>query len=837
MKKNLKYLFPIAIFLFSIFKLKQELSLIGFKDIYRTIHDKSFTEISLLVISGLIGVAILCLYDVVLVRSLKIKPPHSQMLKISWISNALNNLIGFGGIVGASIRYNYFSQFTSEENKNTLKKSISLLLLSMITGVGVLSLLIISKVFTPTNLLDDKPFIKIALTVLAILLPIFIVATHVRPPVAEDRWLPVKYTVVSVLDYAYVGFIMFLALRFVGVEIDFWHMESVFIIATIAGLISMVPGGLGSFDVIFLLGMTRDLGRDEALVGLALIFYRLVYYIIPFLLGLILSLSTFQGVFKDKIQEQPVVIFSKEFGAIVFSLTKQRLQSISRLVLVFLFCLISFFYFQDSSVSILYNRGPRFEWLTILASTGYVVTSLMIIPNLIGIYRGSKEAYRLLWIQLIVLLLCQISLYVYDRYYFDIFFTSLLIISLSFFKRVIVCNVGVRSVIEKVIWVGTALVYLIQILYVVYLCEEYIPTKMAKIMWSIFAITLLYLIAMIAYRYYLRHKLSVKTEINTFKLSTDKSSYRQVLAEYSGTNLAHLGLLPANQTLTSEDLQMSAIYQENNHYIIILGDPFGDEAQTFTFIQQLDQLALSIGKQLIFYQTTPDNINIYNELKYKLFNLGEEGEIDLATFSITGNKGKIFRQLLNKQEARNLTFGIEPVDDNLLDELRVVSDAWLGDKKEMSFSIGNFDEEYIRASDCAVIRDEDKQVIGFATLMPTYSEGKLSVDLIRWQEQDKFSMMDLLYLDIMLWAQEQGYQTFVIGMAPLSSSYENTNSFLYAMTNSIYQNSSNFYSFKGLRHAKNKFKPIWYPKYLVYPQKMSLLQAVYQSYRFIHPNK
>jgi phosphatidylglycerol lysyltransferase len=71
-------------------------------------------------------------------------------------------------------------------------------------------------------------------------------------------------------------------------------MESVFIIAAIAGLISMVPGGLGAFDVVFLLGMTQQFDVSKSSVLLALVFYRLAYYILPFFLGLVLSISELQ---------------------------------------------------------------------------------------------------------------------------------------------------------------------------------------------------------------------------------------------------------------------------------------------------------------------------------------------------------------------------------------------------------------------------------------------------------------------------------------------------------------------------------------------------------------
>ena len=90
-------------------------------------------------------------------------------------------------------------------------------------------------------------------------------------------------------------------------------------------------------------------------------------------------------------------------------------------------------------------------------------------------------------------------------------------------------------------------------------------------------------------------------------------------------------------------------------------------------------------------------------------------------------------------------------------------------------------------------------------------------------------MMDALYLYSILWAKEQGYQKFNLGMAPFSSTYKNTinleNTFIY----SVYNNTQYLYSFKGLRKYKEKYKPQWAAKYLVYENKTWVLKNLYDS--------
>ena len=320
-------------------------------------------------------------------------------------------------------------------------------------------------------------------------------------------------------------------------------------------------------------------------------------------------------------------------------------------------------------------------------------------------------------------------------------------------------------------------------------------------------------------------------------MNASKETYKEIITTYTGSNLAHLGFLPANSVLNDTNLEVSCIYQENRTTILILGDPVGNHLQFIPFINNLHDYASQIGKELIFYQTSTDFIHIYTQLNYNLFNLGEEAEVDVTTFKITGNKGKVFRQLINKQENEEITFQVEESTPELINELQVISDAWLGDKKEMSFSLGDFNPTYLSQNAIATLRNNNGEAIAFASIMPTYVDNKISVDLIRWLDNPNIPMMDLLYLNLILWSKENDYTIFNLGMAPLSSSYNKSNDFLDTIVTSIYQNSSSLYSFKGLRQYKNKFKPNWYPRYLIYPKKLSVYQALLTSYRNIHPHR
>jgi phosphatidylglycerol lysyltransferase len=70
----------------------------------------------------------------------------------------------------------------------------------------------------------------------------------------------------------------------------------------------------------------------------------------------------------------------------------------------------------------------------------------------------------------------------------------------------------------------------------------------------------------------------------------------------------------------------------------------------------------------------------------------------------------------------------------------------------------------------------------------------------------------------MLWGKQQGYQWFNLGMAPLSGIENRPLAPMWnRVVNLAFHHSDHFYNFEGLRRYKEKFAPVWSPKYLASP--------------------
>ena len=93
--------------------------------------------------------------------------------------------------------------------------------------------------------------------------------------------------------------------------------------------------------------------------------------------------------------------------------------------------------------------------------------------------------------------------------------------------------------------------------------------------------------------------------------------------------------------------------------------------------------------------------------------------MSLDHVTLEGHAGKLTRQILRRAERDGVTFRVmqPPEIASRIDELAEISAAWLRAKEvtERQFSIGYFDDTYIRRFPCAVVESrEGGRLLAFA---------------------------------------------------------------------------------------------------------------------------
>ena len=82
----------------------------------------------------------------------------------------------------------------------------------------------------------------------------------------------------SVADLSLVAAVLYACLPHAS-AVGYPHVLAVYVLAFVAGLISHVPGGLGVFDAVVLVGLSTRLPADQILAGLLV--FRVVYQLVP----------------------------------------------------------------------------------------------------------------------------------------------------------------------------------------------------------------------------------------------------------------------------------------------------------------------------------------------------------------------------------------------------------------------------------------------------------------------------------------------------------------------------------------------------------------------------
>lgn len=307
------------------------------------------------------------------------------------------------------------------------------------------------------------------------------------------------------------------------------------------------------------------------------------------------------------------------------------------------------------------------------------------------------------------------------------------------------------------------------------------------------------------------------------------------LVEASPDTTARLALTGDKALLRSEEGDAFIMYGAEGRSFIAMGDPVGEREAGGALLWRFKEMADAADARAVIYHASPAWLTEYLDLGLSLLKMGEEARVQLPEFSLAGGKRRNLRQTHAKAVRDGLTFEIAqpPIADGLMRELQVISDAWLLEHggREKGFSLGRFDPEILGREPIALVRQEGR-IIGFANVW-TGGRTEASVDLMRHLPEAGHGVMDFMFVEMIGWAQAEGFTWFNLGMAPLAGLGDHRLAPLWHRIGAEFARRGNrFYGFEGLRAFKAKFDPVWTPRYLAAPPA-SMAAAIVDATRLI----
>lgn len=314
--------------------------------------------------------------------------------------------------------------------------------------------------------------------------------------------------------------------------------------------------------------------------------------------------------------------------------------------------------------------------------------------------------------------------------------------------------------------------------------------------------------------------LVVNYQKRTDKGMFDVTFVLSFIKKYGGNTLSHLLFLQDKQVYFAQNDSVLISYRKKGNKYIVLGDPIGDESRLEEGLDEFLDYAIEQRANPVFYQASERFMSFYRDRGYRFFKVGEEAKVCLENFTIEGKKSAKMRTTKNKFTREGYVFSVvyPPFSEELLKELRSVSDEWLAGRKEKSFSVSSFREDYVDLFPVSLLRNDTGELIAFASLPSDYNDAEtISIDLMRYTNNSPSGAMDMVFLSTILWAKEKGYAACSLGMSPLSNvGIQKGAPIKEKVARYAFLNGCKFYNFKGLRSYKAKFATEWTPRYIVY---------------------
>ncbi|WP_397536879.1 bifunctional lysylphosphatidylglycerol flippase/synthetase MprF [Rummeliibacillus pycnus] len=819
----LKIILPILLMIFAIHEIGKILGNVNGREIANKLESLDVRTVTLMAVIPLILVFPMFFYDYFIIKKLKLQRPLRRLMKESLIINSFSNLIGFGGLVGVLLRTHYFKK--KEVDSTTFFKTIASVTLFYLAGISLFTW-ILPIFYRDFPMFKDHKILVVAAGVIGLYVPFLIVKAIVQSikGTTTNRQVlgDVALLGVSILEWLGAFTFMMILVYMLHVPISIANIIPIFIVASCAGIVSMIPGGLGSFDLVFIWGAQSLQIPNESILVL-LLFYRIGYFVIPFLAGLVLFIRELWGKFNVGFNAIPRFFLEKT-------------SHILATALVFLAGLV----LLVSSVApgaierIRYAKELMAFPIVSISHQLAVATGFVLLALSNGISYKDKSSYRMtVFVLIFASALFIIKGIQYKQALFMLFVAGLLFLSRGRFYRESYIVTWGRSILNTIIILVILLLYIIIGLftnpYVKYSIPEklkpFLTTDSEDLFKSAF-MGLIVIIIVVIFEVSLR-KVTQYNKISSLDYEEEIFLH---LNKYGGKELSHLIFLHDKYVYWNKKKTVLFPYQEIADKLVVLGDLVGEKEDFEEAIEEFIAFADSYGYTPIFYEISDQFVPYLHGYGYRFFKLGEEGYIDLQ---------KEVNEVFHK-EGYSCEILHPPYSAEILNQLRSISDEWLDNRKEKGFSLGYFKEDYLQFTPLAVLRDNNFEIVAFANLIPLYDEEcTVTIDLMRSKKGElPDNAMDYLFLTIFSASKDQGFKRLNVGMTPLSqvgvSRFAGINE---KIGTQILVDGQDYYNFRDVQSFKEKFANDWQPKYLAYRKRVFLPFTILQIMMLIGDNK
>ncbi len=826
--------------------LRQELAGTGYHRLMLALQSMPTSQLAAALVTTIVAYLLLSWYDLLALRYIGAHINPLRVLLSSSLSYGISQTLGFPLLTGNAVRVRFWSSWglSTEEMARAAACVSATFTTGIVTVCGAALLIEPEGTLQLLHLPDALARASGAVLLLFTAAYIVWAARKTSAPIRVAGWefpvpslsLAVTQIAIALLDWTAAGLVLYVLLP-PGHVVEFVPFLGVFVLAQTVGVISHVPGGLGVFETLMVLALKPLIPAQETVV--TLLAYRAVYYLVPFI-GAVVTLLVME------------VVRQRERVPALIDKTQATIASVSqwaRVLQPLLPTAIGTSTFLGGMILLFSGATPaahgRVRTLTDVLPLGLVEFSHFI-ASVVGVgllilgwaLRRRLDAAWGLTVSLLCVGIVSSMLKGLD-YEEALALTAVLLVILparsAFYRKTALTSeplspgwiAGIVAVVGASIWVG-AFAYR-HLDYSTEMWWEFAargnaPRFLRATAGVVGAVLIFGVLRLLRHARY--------TPAAPSPADIDRAA---TIVHSVAWSTASLALLGDKSLLYNDDATAFVMYGVAGRSWIAMGDPVGPHEAGTEAAWRFKSEADAHGARPVFYQVGAERLPLYIDLGLTLLKLGEEAFVRLPEFSLSGADRRWMRRNLNDSEKAGMTFEVVPASDvpALLPTLRTISDEWLGTKsaREKGFSLGRFDEAYLKHFPMALVyapTESGREIVAFANLWCGVSGGEISPDLMRRSSHAPRGVMDFLFIQLLLWGKERGYSMANLGMAPLAGLASPTLARpelapLWSRAGAfLYGRGEQFYNFQGLRAFKEKFSPIWMPRYLASPGGFAL---------------
>jgi phosphatidylglycerol lysyltransferase len=632
------------------------------------------------------------------------------------------------------------------------------------------------------------------------------------PPI----WLSLLQYLVATLDLMVAAGVLYVLLP-PTVDVAYASFLTIYLLGLIATLITQVPGGIGLLELLIVVLLNPAERQD--VMG-ALLAFRTIYFFLPLAFGLMMLGLHEVAVHQDRARE-------------AFSVLGRWAPVVApKLLTVFVF-LAGVALLFSGAIPVPLARLARWQQLMPLAviETSHVLSSVVGALLLIlarGLQRRTEAAY--FWV--CGLLALGVLSIVFKGAHFALPIGLAIVLMVFIPSRSYFFRRGVRLTewlsASWIVAIVGALVCAVWLFIFAFKNTPYDPD-----IWWQYALTdtaarslratsaaIAVTLALLAVRL-----LRVHEPLPGVASRAELQDATQIV-NGSPRTTAHLALTGDKRLLFNQPRNGFVMFGIAGNSCIALGDPVGPESALRELAWEFWELCDVSGRRTVFFQVDESYLPVYEELGLVTEKIGDEARVSLADFELASAADKPYAKAHGLLTHRGFRFEIvAPHDvDRLIPELREISNEWLNDgrRPERKFSVGHFNEDYIRQHDVALLR-EGERIQAFAVLWGADRRNELAVDLLRYLPEAPEEIVDFLFVELLQWGKSQGYRWLNLGTAPLTATDGREHAPLWNQLADVgFRQGRSFENVVKLRQFKQQFDPQWRSKYLACPAGLTL---------------